>query len=442
MNSKAHSTHSPLAVEILHTKREILAFVGLCLALFMGNMLLEYNAYRAYITPQGTQEIYAQVIAQYTKHKNNSHYQVLKLKSDRGEIFYTTSKEDIKDLTHRFIRIYGKRLECGFVEYLKSCFFISYRIWLLADLDYRQSLRAYIESQHNEPLIASLYKTLFLADFLPHTWRDLSNKLGIAHLIAISGFHLGILSLVLGGLLGFVYGRFHRFISYRNKYFDIGILLCAVLFLYLLVLDFTPSFLRAYVMSVCGFVAIFSGINLLSFRLLFVVVALCLALFPRLIFSVGFGLSVSGVFFIYLFAKFSKIQKWRGVMGKFVLLPLWFNTLIFLDMLVLVHWFFPYFTPLNMLSIFLSLLFVVFFPCMLMAHILGFGWLCDGVLQWAMKLELDSIEFFTPTWLLCIFLLLCVLAMRFRIAYIALHCVGLGFFSFLCMRFMNLAYGL
>lgn len=442
MDRKAHSTHSPLAVEILHSKREFLVFVALCLALFVGNMLIEYSAYRAYIAPQNTQEIYAQVIAQYTKHKNNSRYQVLKLKSNKGEIFYTTSKEDIKNLTHRFVRVYGKRLECSFAEYLKSCFFISYRISLLADVDYRLNLRAYIESQHNEPLIASLYKTLFLADFLPHIWRDLSNKLGVAHLIAISGFHLGILSLVVGGLFGFVYGRFHRFISYRNKYFDIGILLCLVLFLYLFVLDFSPSFLRAYVMSVCGFVAVCSGVNLFSFRLLFVAVALCLALFPRLIFSVGFGLSVSGVFFIYLFVKFSKIQKWRSVVGRFVLLPLWFNTLIFLDMLVLVHWFFPYFTPLNLLSIPLSLLFVAFFPCMLVAHILGFGGLCDGVLQWAMSLRLDSIEVYTPIWLLCIFLSLCIVAMHFRIAYIALHCVGLGFFGFLCMRFMNLAYGL
>lgn len=436
MNRKAHSTHSPLAVEILHTKREFLVFVGLCLALFVGNMLLEYSAYRAYIAPQDTQEIYAQVIAQYTKHKNDSSYQVLKLKSNKGEIFYTTSKEDIKDISHRFVRIYGKKLECSFVEYLKSCFFVSYRISLLADSDYRRSFRAYIEAQHNEPLIASLYKTLFLADFLPHIWRDLSNKLGVAHLIAISGFHLGILSLVVGGLLGFVYGRFHRFVSYRNKYFDIGILLCAVLLVYLFVLDFSPSFLRAYVMSVCAFVAIFSGINLLSFRLLFVAVALCLALFPRLIFSVGFGLSISGVFFIYLFIKFSKFE-WQegGILKKFLFLPLWFNTLIFLDMLILVHWFFPYFTPLNLFSIPLSLLFVVFFPCMLLAHILGFGGLCDVLLQWAMGLELDSIEFYTPTWLLVAFLLLCVLAMRFRVAYIALHCVGGSFFIFLCMRF-------
>lgn len=435
MNRKAHSTHSPLAVEILHTKKEILAFVGLCLALFVGNMLLEYNTYRTYIAPQDTQEIYAQVIAQYTKYKNTSSYQVLKLMSNKGEIFYTTSKEDIKNLVHRFVRVYGKRLECSFGEYLKSCFFISYRISLLADSDYRRSFRAYIDSQHSEPLIASLYKTLFLADFLPYIWRDLSNKLGIAHLIAISGFHLGILSLVIGELLGFVYGKFHRFVSYRNKYFDIGILLCVILFAYLLVLNFSPSFLRAYVMSVCGFVAIFSGIKLLSFRLLFVVVVLCLALFPRLIFSVGFGLSVSGVFFIYLFVRFSKIQKEWGVIRKFVLLPLWFNALIFLDMLVVVHWFFPYFTPLNIFSIPLSLLFVAFFPCMLMAHILGFGGLCDGVLQWAMGLELDSIEFYTPSWLLIAFLFLCALAMRFRIAYIALHCVGLSFFIFLCMRF-------
>ena len=67
-----------------------------------------------------------------------------------------------------------------------------------------------------------------------------------------------------------------------------------------------------------------------------------------------------------------------------------FNTLIFVDMLPLVHWFFPYFTPLSALSILLSLLFVIFFPAMLIAHIVGLGALCDSFLQWAMNLNLHK----------------------------------------------------
>lgn len=396
---------------------------------------MEYYHYRAY-SKKEAQEIYAQVIAQYTKHKNNTSYQVLKLKSNKGEIFYTTSKEDIRDMTHRFLRIYGKGLECSFVEYLKSCFFVSYRMALLADVDYRQGIRAYIDSQHHEPLVASLYKTLFMADFLPHVWRDLSNKLGIAHLIAISGFHLGILSLVIGAVLSLVYRAFHARVSYRNKYFDIGILVFCMLFGYLVLLDFSPSFLRAFVMSACAFVAVYSGANLLSFRLLFVAVMLCLALFPRLIFSIGFALSVSGVFFIYLFMRFHHFGAMRGgLVGRYVILPLWFNVLIFLDMLVLVHWFFPYFTPLNLLSIPLSLLFVLFFPSMLVAHICGFGWVCDGVLQWALNLRLDSVEFYTPAWLGVLYLVLSLLAVRFRAAYYAIHCVGILFFIYLCVLY-------
>ncbi len=396
---------------------------------FAWSLSQEYRQYMAYIAPDNTQEIYAQVLAQYEKEKNGKTYQVLKLKSPNGKVFYTTSKEGIKDLSHRFVRIYGKRLDCTFVEYLRSCFFISYRMNVLAERDYRDTLRIWIESQHNEPLVASLYKTLFMADFLPYTWRDLSNKLGIAHLIAISGFHLGILSFVIGGALSLVYRIFHPYVSYRNKYFDIGIIVFICLFGYLLLLDFTPSFLRAFVMAMCGFFVVHSGIKLISFRLLFVVVCVCLALFPRLILSIGFVLSVSGVFFIYLFMRHMHIRE--GFLHKWVCVPLGFNMLIFIHMLPIVHWFFPYFTPLCLLCIPLSLLFVIFFPAMLLAHIVGLGALCDGFLEWAMGMKLYAIEFYTPWWFVCFFGVICTAAIYSKRAYYVLHILGIMFFSYL-----------
>ena len=331
MKDSHKNTHSLFEVELFSTRRQWAVFICICALVFALHLYQEYVQYRIYTTPTHTQELYAQVIAQYTKSKQNngknSVYEVLKLKTSDGEVFYTTSKEDIKDISHRFVRIYGKRLECSFAQYLKSCFFISYRISLLSEYDYRQGVRKWIDSQHQESLVADLYKTLFMADFLPHIWRDISNKLGVAHLIAISGFHLGILSFVIGGLLSLVYNSFHRFVSYRNKYFDIGLLVLVCLFGYLIVLDFSPSFLRSFIMAVCGFFVVYSGIRLISFKLLFVVVCVCLALFPRLIFSIGFALSVSGVFFIYLFVR--HIHWVGGLWHKIVSVPISFNTLIF-----------------------------------------------------------------------------------------------------------------
>lgn len=437
MQDSIKSTHSPYNVELFSTKRQWLIFLCVCVLIFICSLAQEYRYYRYYTAAQDTQEIFAKVIAQYTKHKNGISYQVLKLKDDNGAIFYTTSKEDIKNLSYRFVRIYGKRAECSFISYLQSCFFITYRLSLLHKRDYRDSIRQWIESQHNEPMISALYKTLFMADFLPHLWRDLSNKLGIAHLIAISGFHLGILSFVIGGVLSLTYRIFHPYISYRNKYFDIGCITLICLFAYLLILDFSPSFLRAFVMAICGFLIVYSGIKLISFKLLCVVVCICIALFPRLIFSVGFILSVSGVFFIYLFITHISMRK--SAMYNIVVMPLLFNSVIFIDMLPLVHWFFPYFTPLCMLCIPLSIIFVAFFPTMLFAHIVGLGHICDSFFEWAMNLHINAISFYTPWWFLMIFVSLCVAAIYTKKAYYALHIVAMLFFLMLVWRFCTMA---
>ncbi|WP_334094378.1 ComEC/Rec2 family competence protein, partial [Helicobacter typhlonius] len=269
MQDSIKASHSPFDVELFSTRVQWVVFVCACVIVFALNLWQEYRAYREFSTKEN-KEIYAQVINQYTKHKNGKTYEVLKLKTKQGEIFYTTSREDIKDLSHRFVRIYGKGLECSFVSYLQHCFFVSYRISLLNERDYRDFLREWIETQHTESAIASLYKTLFMADALPSIWRDLSARLGIAHLIAISGFHLGILSFVLGWILSSIYRIFHHRLSYRNKYFDVGFMVLVGLFAYLLLLDFTPSFLRAFTMAVCGFLVVYSGIKLFSFRLLVV----------------------------------------------------------------------------------------------------------------------------------------------------------------------------
>lgn len=437
---REHNRHSPFDVEVFSTKVQWIVFLSACVLCFCLTLGIEYKNYLAYTSHEGNQELYAQVISQYTKQKNNKSYFVLKLKSESGATFFTTSKEDIKDILHRFVRIYGKRAQCSFIEYLHSCFFNSYYIALLGKRDYRDNARAWIDSQHKEPLVSMLYKTLFMADFLPYVWRDLSNKLGIAHLIAISGFHLGILSAVLGIFFSLVYRAFHRHISYRNKYFDIGIAVLVCMFGYLVVLDYSPSFLRSFIMALCGFVVVFSGIKLLSFNMLFVVVCLCLALFPRLIFSIGFFLSASGVFFIYLFMRYVRLG--QGIWYNYILLPILFNTMIFMQMLPLVHYFFPYFTPLCLLCIPLSIAFVAFFPIMLVAHIFKLGFLCDGFLEWAMGLKLLNIEFYTPWWAMLGFIALCFVAIKSKVAFWLVNITSFGFFIYLCARFYQSGLGL
>lgn len=429
-------TNKDLSVECLSGWWQWLCYAFFCVSIFGLSLYFEYRSYQLYIKTKQPQEILGRVIAQYAKSKNGQDfYQVLKLKTSDGAVFFTTSKEEIEDLSHRFVRIYGKILPCSFWQYLRSCFVNTYHLSLLFQRDYRDAFRHWIDSQHVSQSVSGLYKSLFVADFLSKEWRDLSNKLGIAHIIAISGFHLGILSLAIGGILKLLYRRFHRYLSYRNQVYDIGFVTLACLFGYLVVLDFSPSFLRAFMMASIGFWVLYSGVRLLSFQFLFVVVSLCLALFPRLIFSVGFMLSVGGVFFIYLFIQHFRLIFQKTYWQKFFILPFLFNGVIFINMLVVVHWFFPYFTPLTLISIPLTLIFVFFFPLIIMLHCVGLGSVFDGFFEWAKSIEIPVIEFYSPWWLLGIVICLCIVAMWRIWAYWILNLVGLGFFGFLCWKF-------
>ncbi|WP_394908356.1 ComEC/Rec2 family competence protein [uncultured Helicobacter sp.] len=431
-----HSTHgsnphalSPIA--ILHTKAQWLLFLALCLIVFLGNLALEYSHYRA-LDSDTPIIIHGQVIAQYTKTspKTNQPYEVLKVRTESGEIFYTTSKEDIKNLLHAYVRIYGKSAKCSFWQYLQSCLITSFSLSLESTRDYRNSLRTFIDSQHTDSLLGAFYKTLYIADFLPKELRDISNTLGIAHLIAISGFHLGILSLVLGFSLGLIYKRVHRFFPYRNSFFDIGFITIVVLFGYLVLLSFSPSFLRAWVMACIGFVMVYQGIKILHFSFLFMVGILCISFFPRLLFSIGFFLSFFGVFYIYLFLHYFTFSS-RSLVFKFVLFPIMFNIIIFANMLILVHFFFPYFSLYTIISIPLTLVFTIFFPASVVAHLLGFGGIFDVPLHMLFSLNLDSIEVFAPIWLFVSYLTLSLLAMRYITAYIASLFLSFGFWGYL-----------
>lgn len=66
---------------------------------------------------------------------------------------------------------------------------------------------------------------------------------------------------------------------------------------------FFTLFFRAFLMGLLGFLACFFGVRLLSFKLLILACCIAIALLPKLLFSVGFLLSVCGVWYIFLFLK-------------------------------------------------------------------------------------------------------------------------------------------
>ncbi|GAA8414049.1 ComEC/Rec2 family competence protein [Helicobacter pylori] len=421
------------AFELLTTPKEYLlcgVFLSLLLAI---NLYLEYLNYQKLDFSKPT-SLNAQILLQYPKTKDQKTYFVLKLQS-KGMIFYTTIKEPLKNLQYRHAQFFGRIKPCFFLESLKSCFFQTYSFSLTRKQDFKSHLRHFIDNAHSNALMGNLYRALFIGDSLNKDLRDRANALGINHLLAISGFHLGILSASVYFLFSLFYTPLQkRYFPYRNAFYDIGVLVWVFLLGYLLLLDFLPSFFRAFLMGLLGFLACFFGVRLLSFKLLILACCIAIALLPKLLFSVGFLLSVCGVWYIFLFLKHTEIffKTSSFLMRSFQVISL--STLVFLNMLIVAHAFFPMFSPYQLFSIPLGLIFIVFFPLSLFLHAVGLGSLLDYILS--MPLTIPTISVPSPLWLLGAHLFLTILSARFFKVYLSMNVLSTGFFLYCCYQYI------
>ncbi|MGL2807982.1 ComEC/Rec2 family competence protein [Helicobacter pylori] len=421
------------AFELLATPKEYLwcgVFLSLLLAI---NLYLEYLNYQKLDFSKPT-SLNAQILLQYPKTKDQKTYFVLKLQS-KGMIFYTAIKEPLKNLQYRHAQFFGRIKSCSFLESLKSCFFQTYSFSLTRKHNFKSHLRHFIDSAHSNALVGNLYRALFIGDSLNKDLRDRANALGINHLLAISGFHLGILSASVYFLFSLFYTPLQkRYFPYRNAFYDIGVLVWVFLLGYLLLLDFLPSFFRAFLMGLLGFLACFFGVRLLSFKLLILACCIAIALLPKLLFSVGFLLSVCGVWYIFLFLKHTQIFFKTSSFLKRFFQAIALSVLVFLNMLIVVHAFFPMFSPYQLFSIPLGLIFIVFFPLSLFLHAVGLGSLLDHILS--MPLTIPTISVPSPLWLLGVHLFLTIVSARFFKVYLSMNVLSVGFFLYCCYQYI------
>ncbi|GAA7946179.1 ComEC/Rec2 family competence protein [Helicobacter pylori] len=421
------------AFELLATPKEYLwcgVFLSLLLAI---NLYLEYLNYQKLDFSKPT-SLNAQILLQYPKTKDQKTYFVLKLQS-KNMIFYTTIKEPLKNLQYRHAQFFGKIKSCSFLESLKSCFFQTYSFSLTRKQDFKSHARHSIDSAHSNALVGNLYRALFIGDSLNKDLRDRANVLGINHLLAISGFHLGILSASVYFLFSLFYTPLQkRYFPYRNAFYDIGVLVWVFLLGYLLLLDFLPSFFRAFLMGLLGFLACFFGVRILSFKLLVLACGIAIALLPKLLFSVGFLLSVCGVWYIFLFLKHTQIFFKDSSFLKRSFQAISLSALVFLNMLIIAHAFFPMFSPYQLFSIPLGLIFIVFFPLSLFLHAVGLGSLLDHILS--MPLTIPTISVSSPLWLLGAHLFLTILSVRFFKVYLSMNVLSAGFFLYCCYQYI------
>lgn len=370
-------------------KKEVLliAFLTLC---FFINLFFEYNSFLKFKS-ENLFETKAQIINIYPKDK----FDILRLKSDSFEFFGSIIKDDeIVKLGYVNVAIDTRRV--SFIEYLKGFYtkIIYYDIIIdTTKSSYlKQKIIEKIEKNHTNKEIIELFNTLFLAIPLVKEVKDVFINLSISHIIALSGFHLVVLSFTIYWILFFPYSYLHkRYFPYRNIRFDILIITISILLYYLILTDVVPSLLRAFVLFCLGVLFLRSNIKIVSYLTLLFTFLIVIALFPRYIFSIGFWFSISAVFYIYLFVQyFNKLNKWQ--------ILIIFNSWMFLIFNPIVHYFFYQTAIEQFYSIPITIIFTIFYPIEIVLHIFDIAIYFDWILEALIGFKFKVYDTATPLW--------------------------------------------
>jgi competence protein ComEC len=407
------------------SKKEFFLTLGVVLFIACISLLIEFSHFKE-LTRTPLHVSNATVLNHYTKtNEQGRTYDVFKLKLDGSDAeVYTTSFRVTSIPIKSRIKVKLKVDKVTFYDYLKGFFAPSLSLYEIYEddppLDVKPLYR-WIDNQHDNEKIAEFYRTLVFATPISKELREEVQKWGISHLIAISGYNVGVISFLLFFFLKPLYQFFQsRYFPYRNATADLTMVVLVVLFAYMVVIDFVPSFLRAFAMSVLGFFFYSRGIKVLSYEMLGLTTLGLLALFPTLLFSLSFWFSVAGVFYLFLFLHhFENLNRW-------VLLTI-IDLGVFLLMVPIVHTFFPVFTFLQLTSPLSSLVFVVFYPLGVLLHVIQLGGILDAYLLYFLDVKTQHYLLSFPWWILVGYVGVSLVAIRYKVALYG--CLGFAFLS-------------
>lgn len=371
-------------LEVLKTKSEWLYLLLASLSIFLINLSFLFYQYHNF----KTEEIY-QVQGYVQNIYPKERYNVIKIKTDEFEFFTSIDKDiKVKKLDRVETNILTTKID--FLSYLKG--FYTKSINLNIDKNHKHTkhqLYEKINKQHTNEQISQIYAALFLAVPVQPFLRDIFSNYAVSHLVAISGFHLGIISFLIYWFAYIFYRPLQdRFFPYRNRRFDLLLISIVGLFSYLVYIEFVASFLRAFVMFIIGVYLLRHNIKLISFQTLALTIIFIIVFFPKLLFSLSLWLSIAGVFYIFLFIKYFKdLNK----ILAFVLFNIW----IFLALNPIVHYIFPTTSFMQLFSPIFTILFTLFYPISLALHIIGYGDIFDGLIEFWLVQEVYTKELFT-----------------------------------------------
>ncbi len=384
--------------------KEFLVVSAILLTIILARVLFLYQDYLNFKNLNSYYYTTAKVINIYQQNQNKK---LLKLKSISDDFsFYLSTNKDIKigSIVKAKIRLQD---DTTFINYLKGFFAYGDIINTLKQDSFspKEPLINAISKQHTNSQIANFYSAIYLAKPLSKNLRQKVATLGISHLVALSGYHLGILWSIILAVIYLPYRYLQqRYFPYRNRDFDLGIFIILILALFMLFVGSPPSLIRAFIMLLIGWIVLILGLELISFKLLAFSTLLILAIFPKLIVSFSFLLSVIGVFYIFLVLKYFK--DYHPLLISLIVIPIGIFVLIF----PIAHYLFPISSKYQLLSPILSVIFIPFYPISALLHLLGYGNIFDNYLIYIFNLPKDYIEVTIPTPLIVLYAILSVLS--------------------------------
>ena len=392
--------------------------------IFLLNLSIEYSKYLDLIEEE-IFETQVEVLNIYQK----DDFDILKLKASNFD-FFTSFPKDEKIDKFQTLNIVFISKDISFLEYLKGFYTKTvYFDFLEKKEKFKDEIIKKINSNHQDKMISELFQALFLALPISKELRDICTNYGIAHVIALSGFHIVVLSFCIYWIVYFPYSFFHqKFFPYRNKRFDILIFTLIFLLYYLILTDIVPSLLRAFVMFCLGIYLLRSNIKIFSYMTLFYTFLIVMALFPKYIFSLGFWFSIMAVFYIYLF-----LQYFKNLNKYFQLF--FFNLWMFLIFNPIVHFYFPQTTIEQFLSIIITITFAIFYLFEIVAHIFDFAIYFDGYIKEFLEYKFYVYEVKTPFYFFIVFLISSFLSIFYKKAFWILNILMIIFNLFLYLRF-------
>jgi competence protein ComEC len=405
----------PEKPRLFDTPKSFILFAAVMVLVFGLRIGWEYRQYRAFVSAPFLYA-HATVTATYPKERNGRKYAIVKLRTDGGRTLYTSvPRTDLQPGRRLYLQLLpGEGI--GFWAYLGGTYIKSRIKRILSPTEtLKTRLRRWVDGQHADKSMRALYNALLWADPIPRDLRERIARLGVSHLVALSGLHLTILWGVLYGVSAWIYGwGQRRWFPQRYVLRDAGAVAMAWLFGYVWMTGAPPSLVRAFAMVFVGWILVLAGIELVSFTFLGAIVLVLLALVPSWIVSLGFWLSVAGVFYIFLVLTYCKNHN-KYLVG-IVCIPFG----IFFLMQPIVHGFFGVTTPWQLLSPLLSIGFTFFYPLALVSHLIGAGGWFDTAIVRLLELPRSWHETVWPAGWVAAYVVLSFAAVRWRWGWYAL----------------------